>query len=453
MSRSLKASIVLAVAWVAAGAVAGLPDTVPPAAVDDLRPNAQGPDTIELIWTSPGDDGDQGTAAVYDIRYSSAPIADVSAFNAATAVAAVPLPQQAGSPQTVQIGGLARGSILYFAIRTRDEAGNWSLLGNEASANTSFPGHGHATTGGSGSDVYHVTSLADSGPGTLRDAVYGNRSGPRTIVFDIAGVIQLQSDIRVRRSLGTDELTVDGGTAPSPGITIRKRPCQAGLTECPVGDPCLQNGEFLVGANDADATREVILSNLRFHGNYEPTWGQCLENSGATLGMQYHFRDIVLDHLTIRNGVDSAPDLWTGTWTSMNISLTHSLMAWSNHPLTISGAGGGGVRQSLTFYRNLIARSRERMPQFVGRCADVEFRNNVVFDWGQEGGSYGTRIRNFGTAGEKTDANIVGNYWVHVAPGNPRGAFFYGEGPGSESSTSNGDGGPAACTTADACAN
>jgi hypothetical protein len=71
--------------------------------------------------------------------------------------------------------------------------------------------HGGAVPGGA---MIHVTTLADSGPGSLREAFSVNR--PKVIVFDVGGVIHLESDIK----LATDHTTIAGQTAPSPGITL-----------------------------------------------------------------------------------------------------------------------------------------------------------------------------------------------------------------------------------------
>ena len=86
-----------------------------------------------------------------------------------------------------------------------------------------FPGaegHGRYVTGGRGGKVVHVTNLNDSGTGSFREAV---KSGKRIIVFDVAGVIALKSDLKIG-----DNITILGQTAPSPGITLRYFTVQPG---------------------------------------------------------------------------------------------------------------------------------------------------------------------------------------------------------------------------------
>jgi hypothetical protein len=89
-----------------------------------------------LHWTAPGDDGYTGRATAYDVRYSLALI-NAANFSLATAVAGVPAPGTAGSAESFSITNLVSGSGYYFAIKTRDEAANWSAMSNVVYATAS----------------------------------------------------------------------------------------------------------------------------------------------------------------------------------------------------------------------------------------------------------------------------------------------------------------------------
>src|SRR5918992_3223496 len=78
-----------------------------------------------------------------------------------------------------------------------------------------YQGFGTSTSGGLAGVTVRVTNLNDSGPGSLRDAV---SKGHRTVVFDIAGDIVLKRTLQVRGAF----ITIDGFSAPSPGITLRR---------------------------------------------------------------------------------------------------------------------------------------------------------------------------------------------------------------------------------------
>ena len=88
------------------------------------------PAGARLTWTAPGDNVNQGTATSYDVRYSTSPISNDTAFNSATQVGSVPAPQQAGSTETLTVPGLAPGTY-FFRIKTSDESGNVSGMSNE----------------------------------------------------------------------------------------------------------------------------------------------------------------------------------------------------------------------------------------------------------------------------------------------------------------------------------
>ena len=85
---------------------------------------------------------------------------------------------------------------------------------DQAPAFPGAEGHGRYVTGGRGGQVIHVTNLNDSGAGSFRKAVSG--SCKKIVVFDVAGVIALKSDINIGANT-----TILGQTAPAPGITLR----------------------------------------------------------------------------------------------------------------------------------------------------------------------------------------------------------------------------------------
>lgn len=93
--------------------------------------DAQSPtaNSVTLIWTAPGDDGDSGTASEYDIRYSLSGITEAN-WDSAVQVTGEPSPQPPGSAETFMVTGLQPGTTYYFAIRTSDEVPNWSTLSN-----------------------------------------------------------------------------------------------------------------------------------------------------------------------------------------------------------------------------------------------------------------------------------------------------------------------------------
>jgi hypothetical protein len=93
-----------------------------------IRP-AHADGTVTLTWTAPGDDSLMGTATAYDLRYSTTLI-NAANFSSASRVSPEPVPLASGRQQTDTVHGLTPGTYYYFAIRTVDDAGNWSALSN-----------------------------------------------------------------------------------------------------------------------------------------------------------------------------------------------------------------------------------------------------------------------------------------------------------------------------------
>ncbi|MFZ2882701.1 MAG: hypothetical protein WA019_06530, partial [Candidatus Moraniibacteriota bacterium] len=113
-------------------------DGIPPAAVTNLAVSNPGYTTVDLSWTAPGDDVNVGTATTYDIRYSTSIITE-SNWAGATQVTGEPIPQIAGTNQSMTVSGLSYGTTYFFAMKTSDEMPNISGISNVVNVATNIP--------------------------------------------------------------------------------------------------------------------------------------------------------------------------------------------------------------------------------------------------------------------------------------------------------------------------
>jgi hypothetical protein len=125
---------------------AGSGDSTPPTAVTDLRVATVTERTVTLAWTAPGDDGDEGTASAYDVRYDEVPVT-AGSWASCTQAATEPDPAVAGTEQTLAIDTGADGQF-HFALKAADEVPNWSGLSNVVTA----------TVAGEGFTIHQLTS-------------------------------------------------------------------------------------------------------------------------------------------------------------------------------------------------------------------------------------------------------------------------------------------------------
>lgn len=112
------------------------PDVTAPAAVTNLSLSGATASSITLNWTAPGDDAAAGTAAAYDIRYSTAAIVTAADFAAATQVTGEPVPAVSGTAQTMSVTNLVAGTTHFFVMKAQDEALNVSAMSNVPSLAT-----------------------------------------------------------------------------------------------------------------------------------------------------------------------------------------------------------------------------------------------------------------------------------------------------------------------------
>jgi hypothetical protein len=123
----------------------GVSDLTPPAAITDLAVTSTSASAAFLVWSAPGDNGHEGTASRYDLRYAITPITTDDEFNAATQLTGEPAPSPAGTSESMTVNGLQPGTTYYFAIKTFDQVGNVSPLSNSPSGTTSSLTLGYIT--------------------------------------------------------------------------------------------------------------------------------------------------------------------------------------------------------------------------------------------------------------------------------------------------------------------
>ena len=111
-------------------------DTTAPAKIVDLKPGPVTQTTATLSWTAPGDDDNTGTAANYDMRFSTSKFTDAN-WDTLAQVSGAPAPASAGTAQSTTVNNLFCNKTYFFAIKTFDQEGNASILSNVATARTS----------------------------------------------------------------------------------------------------------------------------------------------------------------------------------------------------------------------------------------------------------------------------------------------------------------------------
>ncbi|MEZ4654132.1 MAG: fibronectin type III domain-containing protein, partial [Candidatus Eisenbacteria bacterium] len=142
-------------------------DTRPPDPIGDLTVGAVTATSVALSWTAPGDDGAEGTAAGYDLRYAEAE-ASLDDWTAATLASGEPTPGVAGTLEHFVVGGLRPATHYFFGIRTTDEAGNVSATSDPLVEATTAADPGAVVW----REVYRTPSAVNALWGSSADNVY-----------------------------------------------------------------------------------------------------------------------------------------------------------------------------------------------------------------------------------------------------------------------------------------
>jgi len=254
-------------------------------------------------------------------------------------------------------GTVTKGNIWYFRSR------HLAFRGAE--------GYGRFAMGGRGGIVVHVTNLNDDGEGSFRQAVTGNGGKPRTVVFDVSGIIRLNS----RLVMGSN-ITVAGQTAPGKGICFRAAP---------------------VGVSNDCVCRFV---RLRLGGG--PTYdgmGMAGVNNG------------IVDHCSIGWTIDEA----FSSRNAKNITLQRTLISEAlnvaghkNYPAGTEHGYAGSIGGNCgSFHHNLLAHNEGRNWSMAGGldgngyyAGKLDIFNTVVYNWGGRA-----------TDGGVNQGNFVNNYY------------------------------------------
>ena len=256
-----------------------------------------------------------------------------------------------------------------------------SVLCVASGSDRAFPGaegFGANVKGGRGGKVIWVTNLEAQGPGSLKEAI--DTPGPRIVKFRVAGTIELgRHALRVGfpfrpkwkelRKEGVKDtemdspysfLTIDGASAPPPGITI--------------------NGNLSLGPYGLE---QIIVRNVRIRDN-----GMTPRSSSDCLGI--YARHVLVDHCSLQWARDEVASVWYENGHDVTVQWCTIGPGWGTHALGfLSGCG----TDRITLHHCLFASNVGRNPRVCGNSRKghlgkfpndtptIDVRNNVIYNW------------------------------------------------------------------------
>jgi pectate lyase len=225
------------------------------------------------------------------------------------------------------------------------------------------------TVGGRGGRIIRVTTLAASGPGSLREAL--EATGPRIVVFEVAGQIDMGT---ATLDIKNPFVTIAGQTAPSPGVTLIR------------------------GKGLAIHTHDVIVQHIRVRtGDAGHPRGSGWSTDGVRTEDGAY--DVIIDHCSLYWATNkiaavagtrfggATPDDWRNT-TSHRVTFSNTIIAEalsrSSH-WKIEHSKGALIHDNTTgvlLLGDLFAHDYERSPLFKGGVHGA-IVNNLIYDPGQ----------------------------------------------------------------------
>jgi hypothetical protein len=238
-------------------------------------------------------------------------------------------------------------------------------------------GSGAAATGGRGGQVIEVTNLNDSGNGSLRACI--EDSGPRTCVFRVGGVINVQGDLRV----GNPYLTVAGQTAPGGGIKL-------------IG----------TGAIMWVNTHDVVIRYITYDGNSAangPSDGSVSFDAGSGTVYNVVFDHVSGFHVTNKQLIVLANDAGQVKNVTFQWSMTYQPdAAHPVGPMVDATTWPANQVTNIDYHHNFFGDTSHRLPLFNG--ASGRWVSNIIYNWNQfatlvQGGAHFDAIDNNYVAG------------------------------------------------------
>lgn len=222
-----------------------------------------------------------------------------------------------------------------------------------------FPGaegSGATCEAGQKGAIIHVTSLADSGPGTLREAI--ETPGARIVHFKVAGEIELKTPLDIEYP----NLMVDGSTAPGLVIISAKKET---------------TGNGVIGIR----THDVCLRYLALYKGYNETVPLEDGDQGpGNLGLWDGCQRIVIDHCSLLWTQDENLTIYGDG--NRDITIQWCLIAepYAHHPTNaIVGPDNAPLKVGIDMHHNLFANSSHRNPLYYS--VEGRFVNNLVYNW------------------------------------------------------------------------